>query len=291
MTTVDVALPVYNGARFLADTLESLRKQTHEDLRIFVVDNASTDDTARIALEAAADDARIIYERNATNVGAIGNFNRALSRTSAPFVMWASDHDAWEPEYVERCLDVLLSNSEAVLCFSGANWMGVDGTVLEPVHATIDTTQLGLVSRVSMVLSASGRYNYAVYGLFRRQALTRLRGWPLAYPDNLAPDILLLTELAGIGEFAYVPEPLFRLRRLDDFGDFDAYSRKLGLRASGRVSAATMYARFVRDLGRAATAHADGRQQHLALRTTATLCGATQFRWMYDALAAQAGDP
>jgi glycosyltransferase involved in cell wall biosynthesis len=291
MTTVDIALPVYNGARFLAETLESLRKQTHQDLRIFVVDNASTDETARVAMEAAADDARVVYERNATNVGAIGNFNRALSRTSAPFVMWASDHDAWEPEYIERCLDVFRTSPGSVLCFTAANWMAVDGAVLEPVHPFIDTRDLGLMSRVSMALWASGRFNYAVYGLFRRQALTALRGWPRAYPDNLAPDILLLAELAGVGEFAYLPEPLFRLRRLDDFGDFEAYSNKLGLQADSRLSAARMYARFVRELGGAATAHAEGRQQRLALRMTATLCGITQFRWMHDALAAQAGDP
>ena len=42
---VDIAMPVYNGARYLAATLDSFLAQTHQEFEIWISDNGSTDDT------------------------------------------------------------------------------------------------------------------------------------------------------------------------------------------------------------------------------------------------------
>ena len=47
-------MPVYNGERYLAAALESLRAQTYEDFELIISDNASIDRTAEIARSYAA---------------------------------------------------------------------------------------------------------------------------------------------------------------------------------------------------------------------------------------------
>ena len=104
---IAVALPVYNGADYLAQTLDALRAQTETRWVALVTDNASTDATPEIVRQAAAADGRIRYARNATNLGANGNFNRSMAlavATGAPFVKWAAHDDFPHPGYLAACL-------------------------------------------------------------------------------------------------------------------------------------------------------------------------------------------
>ena len=64
MPRVSIGLPVYNGARYLRECLDSLVAQTYRDIEIVICDNASTDDTESICREFALSDARIRYYRN-----------------------------------------------------------------------------------------------------------------------------------------------------------------------------------------------------------------------------------
>ena len=48
MTTLTIGLPVYNGERFLQESLDALLAQTWTDFELVISDNASTDATADI---------------------------------------------------------------------------------------------------------------------------------------------------------------------------------------------------------------------------------------------------
>ena len=51
---VTIAIPTYNGGRFLRQTIESLLAQTEREISIVCIDDASTDDTVAVARAAAA---------------------------------------------------------------------------------------------------------------------------------------------------------------------------------------------------------------------------------------------
>ena len=70
---VSIGVPVYNGDRFLAETLDAILAQTFADFEVVIVDNASTDRTAEIGQAYAARDPRISYQRNPANIGAMRN--------------------------------------------------------------------------------------------------------------------------------------------------------------------------------------------------------------------------
>lgn len=286
---VDVALPVYNGERFLARTLKALLDQTHENLKIHVLDNASTDSTRDIVLKVAANDERVVYHRNDRNLGAIENFNRALAFTQAPFVMWASDHDSWAPNYIETCLTVMREDPTVALCYTGARWIDEYNADFAPVRSITDTRGLPALSRLNVTLWGFGDYSYAVYGLHRRSALTCLRNWPHVYPDTVAPDHLLLGELALVGACAYVPAQLFYLRRMSDHGDFDAYTTKLNKSSRSRLQGLLLYVKLLLALSRLGRGHFRNPLHSAVAAGSGFTVGLTNYRHLGAMLWAQSG--
>ena len=79
---VSVVTPVYNGAEYLAECVESVLAQTYENWDYTIVDNASSDATPEIAQRFAARDARIRHLRFDELVGATANHNRAFDAIS-----------------------------------------------------------------------------------------------------------------------------------------------------------------------------------------------------------------
>lgn len=103
---VRIGLPVYNGEQHLAMSLESLLNQTHNNIEIFVVDNASTDGTKEIVQRISRKDSRIKYLRFDNWVNATENWNRTyeIAASGTRFFMWASDDDIVAEEYIESLL-------------------------------------------------------------------------------------------------------------------------------------------------------------------------------------------
>lgn len=286
---VDVALPVYNGEQHIAATIESLINQSHKSLRVLVSDNGSTDATPDIVRTFADQDDRVILDLSDRNRGAIWNFNHAMASTRAPYVMWASAHDIYDPRYVESCLSVMVAKPEVVLCYSGAHWIDQNGVHISPLTAVMDTQGLTRHARLNVVLWGFGPYNYAVYGLMRRDALTCLRKWPRPYPDRVAPDHLLLGELSLLGEFAYIAEPLFSLRRMADQGDFDAYADKLRVRPRTRLQAVLTMGRFVSSMAALTRGHDMPFTHRITCIANGAAAGVSNYRGIASNLWAQGG--
>ena len=75
MPKISLLLPIYNGEVFLAETMDSLLAQTHDDFDIVVIDDGSTDGTADVIH--GYDDARIKYHYK-ENGGLFSALNMSL---------------------------------------------------------------------------------------------------------------------------------------------------------------------------------------------------------------------
>lgn len=170
---VSVGMPVYNGGAFLREALESVRSQTHGDLDIVVVDNASTDDTAAIVERIAREDRRIRLHRNATNIGAFPNFRKALELARGAHFMWAAHDDRWEPTFIEENLRRLRDDRRLVQSVSRVRYLR-EGVVLDHPSRVSGTFALeGSVEENVLAYLASPGLNSRFYGLFRRDVLAR----------------------------------------------------------------------------------------------------------------------
>jgi glycosyltransferase involved in cell wall biosynthesis len=119
--TVSVLLPAYNAARFVDQTIESVRAQTHADWEIVAVDDASSDDTLEILRAWAARDQRIRVFRNEANRGMTGNWNRCLSEARHELILKLDADDVLQPRALETLVaamadDVIMAGVRTLMC-------------------------------------------------------------------------------------------------------------------------------------------------------------------------------
>lgn len=103
---VSVCIPVYNGVRFVAETIRSVVAQGCPRMEIIVQDNASTDGTWQLLGELAGSYPQLSIARNECNVGMTPNWNRAVNRARGDYVMLLSADDLLEPGFLDACLTV-----------------------------------------------------------------------------------------------------------------------------------------------------------------------------------------
>ncbi len=107
-TTLAAVVVTYNRSAKLARVLDALAAQSRRPDAIYVIDNASTDDTAQV-LE-ARDDAGLQHIRLSENIGGAGGFHEGikLAYKEGHDFLWVSDDDAYpEPDAIERLLSRL----------------------------------------------------------------------------------------------------------------------------------------------------------------------------------------
>jgi glycosyltransferase involved in cell wall biosynthesis len=108
-----VAIPVYNGEAYLAQTIESILGQTFRDLELIVSDNGSTDRTREIVASYAARDARVRVVRSEQNRGAAWNYRRSFELACGEY-RWAPASDS-SRDSVAAGVAALDANPDAVL--------------------------------------------------------------------------------------------------------------------------------------------------------------------------------
>ena len=97
---VSVVIPVHNRARVLGRAMGSVLAQTLQDLEVVVVDDGSTDDSARAA--ASFEDPRIRVIRLPQNRGVSHARNTGIRESRGRFVAFLDSDDEWLPEKLER---------------------------------------------------------------------------------------------------------------------------------------------------------------------------------------------
>lgn len=107
MSTIDVIVPNYNYGRFLGQCVASVLSQSHRDLRVLIIDNASTDNSIEIAERLQAADQRVEIVRNSTNIGAQGSFNKGISLARADYMMFLCADDWLPPDAVRSAITAL----------------------------------------------------------------------------------------------------------------------------------------------------------------------------------------
>jgi glycosyltransferase involved in cell wall biosynthesis len=124
---VSVCIPVYNGERYIGETIRSVLDQTFTDFEILVSDNASTDGTVEAVL--GIGDPRIRLLRNDVNLGPGRNYNVLLREARGRYVKVLSADDYLMPDSLERMVAVFedRANDGVVLVTARREVVGEEG--------------------------------------------------------------------------------------------------------------------------------------------------------------------
>lgn len=205
---VSIGVPVYNGEDFLAPTLDALLSQTFHDIEIIISDNASTDRTPAICQSYAAKDSRIEYMRQERNLGASANYNVVVHRAIGEYFKWAAHDDLCKPTFIERCVELLDADPDAVLAYPRSALISDAGDEIEPVNEDMNMPWDRAPTRLRHFLWNTSLC-HPVFGVIRAEALAKTI---LIGPFH-SSDVIVLMQLLLQGKFLEHPEPLF-LRRM-----------------------------------------------------------------------------
>jgi glycosyltransferase involved in cell wall biosynthesis len=201
---VSVAVPVYNGERYVAQCLESLLAQSFTDFELVISDNASTDGTEEICRRYEAQDRRVRYVRRTENIGGPGNFRHVFSLCRGTYHKWSTADDYWHPDFLREAVPVLDARPDVVLCYPKTRLVDAEGRTLKDYDDNLELDSDSPRVRLRELYRRLGLCN-AHLGLIRRSAMLKTR----LIASHLASDVDFLAELALVGKFHLLPEIRF----------------------------------------------------------------------------------
>jgi hypothetical protein len=219
---ISIVLPVYNGANYVGEAIESVFRQSYPDWELIIVDDGSTDDTPRIVAGAAARDrrVRVIRQENRKLPRAL---NGGFAEARGEFLTWISADNRMKPSCLAELAACLRRHSDWDLVYANMDVVGPDGQALrnsgwytdyqrppgsEHIHFPRETSELNVRAnnhvgaaflyraRVAYLLAgyAPGRFGMEDYDYWMRcNALLRVRHADFdicVYDYRLHPDSL-----------------------------------------------------------------------------------------------------
>ena len=117
LPAISVCIPTYNGAKYIAQTIESILNQTFTDFEIIVSDDGSSDKTLEIV--GSFNDPRIVRIDRLSKVGAEANWNNAVANASASLVKLVCQDDILYPQCLEVEAQTMnkSENQDVSFCF------------------------------------------------------------------------------------------------------------------------------------------------------------------------------
>ena len=206
---VSFCMPVYNEQRYIADTLECLKKQTHRNIEVLVLDNCSTDDTPAICRKFTRN-RRFRLMRNAANIGQIGNFNRCYGMATGDFVALLSGNDLVAPDYAEALLEPMLKEPAVGLSYAKCRLIDEHSNTVQTLKEdSYFSTDVDDPVQAATTVMALFFFTAAVFGLYRRSLIERLQPFRHTYGS----DAIFVCEASLYGSIRHSDEELFSARQ------------------------------------------------------------------------------
>jgi len=113
---VSIITPTYNCGKYIAETIESVIKQTYKNWEMIIVDDCSTDNTKEIVEKFSSNDNRIKYYLLEKNYGAAIARTKAMGLAVGKYMAFLDADDLWMKDKLERQLAFMKQNGYAFTC-------------------------------------------------------------------------------------------------------------------------------------------------------------------------------
>lgn len=203
---VTLAMPVFNGARYVREAIESALAQDFADFELIVTDNASTDGTEEICRDLASADSRVRYVRNPRNLGAAPNYNLGYELAQGEFLKWCAHDDLISANFLSACVSALDARPDAGLAFARTQCIDENGDFIpweeESIMEAIEDESPA--ARFHHAINRAGTC-FPIFGLFRMDLLRRTT----LHRSYYGSDRALIAETALLAKCIQVDEATF----------------------------------------------------------------------------------
>lgn len=111
---ISIVMAAYNCKDYIAQAIESIKKQTYSNWELLITDDYSSDSTYDIALEASQKDNRIKVFKNEQNKGTAYTRNNSLKHVSGQYLCFLDSDDMIDTTFLEEQLAILINNPNSV---------------------------------------------------------------------------------------------------------------------------------------------------------------------------------
>jgi teichuronic acid biosynthesis glycosyltransferase TuaG len=171
---VSIITPMYNGAKFVGETIESVLWQTYGNWEMFIIDDGSTDAGPDIVRQYAAEDRRItLLSQN--NAGSAAARNNGIRHARGQYISLLDSDDTWKEDFLEKQLK-LMKEKNALLVYSSHTRIDAQSNeVLKPFIVPPKVTYKDLLKNC-YISCLTGVYDASVYGkVYLREEMKSLR--------------------------------------------------------------------------------------------------------------------
>lgn len=194
---------MHNGADYLAPQVQSILDQLGQSDEMVIVDDCSRD--ASVQIINSFGDSRIRLLRNASNLGVLATFERALRESVGDILFLSDQDDIWQPDKVERVISLFASDPAITMVVSDAQVIDAAGNVT----AQSFFRQRGAFSAGVLHNLAKNKYLGCTMA-FRRSMLEHFLPIPSDTPMH---DIWFGLVNDIYGKTRYIGQPLIAYRR------------------------------------------------------------------------------
>ncbi|MBQ2124414.1 MAG: glycosyltransferase [Spirochaetales bacterium] len=206
MAKVSVLMASHNGARFICQSLDSILNQTFSDFELIVINDASTDDTAKILEEYANKDLRVRVYSNEENKGLTCSLNEALKKVSADslYICRMDDDDICEPNRLEKQIDFLDSHGEIGI-------VGSNAVIIDDTNNIVG--QRCVPAKHEQIRKVLPRYNPIIHPavMIKREVLESVGGYNEKFRTSQDYELWFRLAAGGV-KFANLQENLLKYR-------------------------------------------------------------------------------
>lgn len=203
-TKVSVILPVYNGQKYLKDSIDSILAQTYTDFELVIVNDGSTDDSE--AIIQGFDDPRIRYYKQ-SNHGISATLNLAIRQAKGRYIARQDSDDLSHPDRLIKQVAFLDAHPKCGVVGTWAEILVEDVPTDRVLNHPINNNDIKFA-----LLFDSPFVHSSV--MMRKELVDRVSGYPSDLNQQSPEDFELWSLLSPICEFANIPEFLLKYREI-----------------------------------------------------------------------------
>lgn len=218
---VSIVIPLFNGGRFIARTLDAVLGQTFSDFEVIVVDDGSDDDGPGV-VRAVADERVVLVRKPHAGIAATRNLGASLVSDGSRFVIFLDQDDLWLPTFLERTRAALLARADASGAFALADFVDAEDAWAPETFSAYMRERPGVEDRRVVDRSSTADVDLTrvflknpVYPpsclLIRRESFDAVGGFDGGF--RVADDWDMIVRLARRGPLIAVDEVLVGYRR------------------------------------------------------------------------------
>lgn len=192
---ISIILPVYNGEKFLNETIRSCVNQSYKNFELIIVNDCSTDRTLEIAQYFSKKEPRIKVVTNKSNLKLPASLNLGHSMSKGEFITWISDDNCLKHNALERMI-LSIINENVDIVYSNYELIDDAGKYLKNIELGENSILIGNAIGASF--------------LYRKKVFTRNNGYDETL--HLVEDYDFWLRCSKNSIFYHINESLYRYR-------------------------------------------------------------------------------